>query len=51
MIDWMHNIVFYLDSLQNHAIVMSRCMHYIFCLERELKKTWQECPTCDENRG
>ena len=24
------NVFFYLDPLQNHAIEMSQCMHYIF---------------------
>ena len=28
---------FYLDLLQNDAIVTSRCMHYIFCRGREVK--------------
>ena len=30
-------MLFYLDPLQNHAIVMSGCMHYIFGQGREVK--------------
>ena len=30
-------MLFYLDPLQNQAIVTSRCMHYLFCRGREVK--------------
>ena len=30
-------LFFYLDLLQNDAMVTSQCMHYIFCQGREFK--------------
>ena len=43
---------FYLDPLQNHAIVTSLCMHFIFCRERERGKTlWWECSYLWQKRG
>ena len=35
-------MLFYLDPLQNQAIVTSRCMHYIF---------FRECPTWKKKEG
>ena len=36
---------FYLDPLQNDAIVMSRCMHFIFCRGREFIMIRYVCMT------
>ena len=47
----MFMLFYYLDPLQNQAIVTSRCMHYIFCRGRKVKQADQSVLPVTEKEG